>query len=76
MQIDENTLINVLNYLKMLDYFSNACITYKILLTIPVVIAYTKRSFSKLKQIKSYLRFTISQKKLNGLVILIIEKKY
>ena len=59
----------------MLDYFSNACITYKILLTIPVVIAYAKRSFSKLKQIKSYLRFTISQKKLNGLVILIIEKK-
>ena len=59
MQIDENTQINVLNYLKMLDSFPNAYITYKILLTIHVTVvsAKKKKSFSKLKLIKSYLRF-------------------
>ena len=38
-QIDENTLINVLNYLKRLDSFPNAYIAYKILLTIPIMVA-------------------------------------
>ena len=45
MQIDENTPINVLNYLKMLDSFPNAYIAYRILLTISVMVASTKRSF-------------------------------
>ena len=60
MQIDENTPINVLNYLKMLDSFPNAYITYRILLTVHVTVASTERSFSKLKLIKPYLRFTMS----------------
>ena len=34
-----------------------------------------KRSFSKLKLIKSYLRSTMSQEKLSGLVILSIENE-
>ena len=45
MQIDENTPINVLNYLKMLDSFPNAYIAYRILLTISVMVASAKRSF-------------------------------
>ena len=45
MQIDENTPINVLNYLKMLDSFPNAYIAYRILLTIFVMVASAKRSF-------------------------------
>ena len=60
MQIDENTPINVLNYLKMLDSFPNAYIAYSILLTVHVIVASTERSFSKLKLIKPYLRFTMS----------------
>ena len=53
-------ILQVLNYLKMLDSFPNAYIAYKILLTIPVTVAYVERSFSKLKLIKYYLRFTMS----------------
>ena len=60
MQIDENTPINVLNYLKRIDSCPNAYIAYRILLTIPVMLVYAKRSFSKLKLIKFYLRFTMS----------------
>ena len=39
LQINENSLINVLNYIKMLKSFPNACIAFRILLTIPVTIA-------------------------------------
>jgi hypothetical protein len=31
--MEENTPIDTLNYIKMLDSFPNACIAYKILLT-------------------------------------------
>ena len=75
MQINENSPINVLNYIKRLEYFPNACISFKILLTIPVTIASIKRSFSKLKLIKSYLKSTMSQERLSGLAILSIEKE-
>ena len=75
MQINENSPINVLNYIKRLEYFSNACIAFRILLTILVTVAPAERSFSKLKLIKSYLRSTMSQEKLSGLSILLIEKE-
>jgi hypothetical protein len=44
-------------------------------LIIPVKVAFAENSFSKLKLIKSYLRSTLSQKRLNELAILSIEKK-
>ena len=60
MQIDESAPINVLNYLKRLDSFPNAYIAYRILLAIPITVAFVERSFSKLELIKFYLRFTMS----------------
>ena len=60
MQINENFPINVLNYIKRLEFFPNACIAFRILLTIHVTVASAERSFSKLKLIKSYLRSTMS----------------
>ncbi|XP_052184180.1 uncharacterized protein LOC127796197 [Diospyros lotus] len=68
--------IDVVNYLKRMDgCFPNACVAYRILLTIPVTVASAERSFSKLKLIKTYLRSTMSQDRLNGLAMLSIEKK-
>jgi hypothetical protein len=40
--------------------------------TIPITVASTERSFLKLKLIKSYLRSTMLQDRLNRLTILII----
>ena len=59
----------------MLDSFPNTCIAYRILLTIPIIVASVEISFSKLKLIKSYLRSTISQERLSGLPILSIENE-
>ena len=61
--------------LKRLESFPNACIAFRILLIIPVTIASAERSFSKLRLIKSYLRSTMSQEKLSGLAILLIENE-
>jgi len=73
-QVEDNSLIDILNQIKRLDSFPNAYIAYRIMLTIPVTVASTERNFSKLKLIKSYLRSTMSQERLNELAILLIEK--
>jgi len=43
--------------------------------TIPVTVASAERSFSKLKLIKTYLRSSISQERLDGLAFLAIENE-
>jgi hypothetical protein len=67
--------LDILNFLKQHDYFPNATIAYRVLLTIPVTVASAERSFSKLKLLKSYLRSTMTQERLNSLATIAIESE-
>ena len=51
---------------------ATACVLF---VTLPVTVANAERSFSKLKLIKSYLRSSISQERLDGLSLLAIENE-
>lgn len=53
----------------------NLYLAFKILLILPVSVASSERSFSRLKLIKSYLRSTMIQERLSSLAILSIEHK-
>ena len=75
MQVKNNTLIDRLNQLKSLNSFPNAYIGYRITLATPITVASVKRSFPKLKLVKSYLRSMMYQERLNGLALLLIEKE-
>jgi hypothetical protein len=59
--------LEILKFLKRHDFFPNAAIACRILLTIPVTVVSAERSFSKLKLLKSYLPFTMTQERLNSL---------
>ncbi|XP_048504198.1 uncharacterized protein LOC125499433 [Beta vulgaris subsp. vulgaris] len=65
--------LDMLKFVKHLDFFPNLVIAYRIMLTIPVTVASAERSFSKLKLLKSYMRSTMSQERLNGLALIAIE---
>ncbi|XP_066313482.1 uncharacterized protein [Miscanthus floridulus] len=65
--------VEILKFLKRHDYFPNASIAYRVLLTIPVTVASAERSFSKLKLLKSYLRSTMTQQRLNDLATIALE---
>ncbi|XP_050878760.1 uncharacterized protein LOC127082569 [Lathyrus oleraceus] len=64
---------DILLFLEGLDCFPNIVIAYRILLTISVTVASAERSFSKLKLLKTYLRSTMSQERLNGLALIAIK---
>jgi hypothetical protein len=59
--------------MKSVDNFPNYCVALRILCTIPVTVASGERSFSKLKLIKTYLRSSMHQERLNNLAMLSIE---
>nr|XP_047145653.1 zinc finger MYM-type protein 1-like [Hydra vulgaris] len=59
---------------ELIKLYSNTWIVLRILLTIPVTVASGERSFSKLKLIKTYLRNTMLQDRLNSLSMLSIEQ--
>ncbi|KAM1817982.1 hypothetical protein ACFX11_002211 [Malus domestica] len=70
------TSIDILNYLKRMRCFPTASTAYRILLTVLVTVASVERSFSKLKLLKSYLRSTMLQERLNGLALISIESGF
>ncbi|XP_065645572.1 zinc finger MYM-type protein 1-like [Hydra vulgaris] len=74
----EMTPLFILNFIKkhcLQKLYSNTWIVLRILLTIPVTVASGERSFSKLKLIKTYLRNTMLQDRLNSLSMLSIEQE-
>jgi hypothetical protein len=67
--------VEVLNFLKRHDCFPNASIAYRVLLTIPVIVVSVEWSFSKLKLLKSYMRTTMTQQRLNDLATISLESE-
>ncbi|XP_042387620.1 uncharacterized protein LOC121979698 [Zingiber officinale] len=67
--------VNIINFVKNIDCYPNVAIAHRILLTMYVTVGSAERSFSKLKLLKTYMRSTMSQERLNGLTILSIEKR-
>ncbi|XP_039299125.1 uncharacterized protein LOC120354976 [Nilaparvata lugens] len=68
-------VLNLIKKSNSKDMFTNLWVALRILLTIPVTVASAERSFSKLKLIKTYLRSTMAQERLNSLAILSIENE-
>ncbi|KAK0144204.1 Zinc finger MYM-type protein 1 [Merluccius polli] len=57
------------------EMYPNVWVALRIAVTIPVTVASAERSFSKLKLIKTYLRSTMSQERLNGLALMSINRE-
>lgn len=71
-------ICDVLNFLEigeMSGIFSNLANLYRIYNVLPVSSASAERSFSRLKQIKSYTRSTMDEIRLSDLSLLNIEKE-
>ncbi|XP_076916647.1 uncharacterized protein LOC143576443 [Bidens hawaiensis] len=67
------TPLDALNNVVPHGFFPNAVNAYRVLLTIQVTVASAEKSFSKLKLLKTYMRSTMSQERLNGLAMISIE---
>lgn len=68
-------LLNAINKMQLQSIFGKVCIALRSFCTLPITVAAGEKVFSKLKQIKSYLRSTMSQERLNNLAILSVENK-
>lgn len=74
--VESKSSFMILSSLKTFNCFPNACTAYRIILTILATVASAERSFSKLKLLKSYLRSTMSQGRLNSLALISIENDF
>lgn len=77
---EPKTKMTVLNVLKLLNKFNlisafpNMYMAYKFVCTIPATSVSSERTFSKLKLIKTRIRSTMVQKRLDSLMLLSCEK--
>ena len=67
-------LLRFLHFNCLHEVFPTVSVALRVLLTIPITVASGERSFSTLKLIKTYLRASMKQDRLNGLALLSIEK--
>ena len=75
------TLRDVIAYAKTLteaqkDLMSEVCMLLKLILVMPATNAVSERSFSALRRIKTFLRTTMTQCRLNNLMVLNIHKDH
>jgi hypothetical protein len=68
------SVIDIFKFVKDSDCYPNISIAYRVLLTMSVTVASAEINFLKLKLIKTYVRSSMSQERLNGLANLSIEK--
>lgn len=79
--VQRHDLTSVLEYLKELSQaqkvlLSEVCKVAKLLLVMPASNALSERSFSALRRVKSFLRATMSQARLNSTMILHVHKDF
>uniref|UniRef100_A0A452XHG8 HAT C-terminal dimerisation domain-containing protein n=1 Tax=Aegilops tauschii subsp. strangulata TaxID=200361 RepID=A0A452XHG8_AEGTS len=67
--------MEIFKHVRKVDCYSNISIAYHIVFTLPITVASAKRSFSKLKLLKNYLRSTMTRERLNAFAAFCIEKK-
>uniref|UniRef100_A0A6P7G194 52 kDa repressor of the inhibitor of the protein kinase-like n=1 Tax=Diabrotica virgifera virgifera TaxID=50390 RepID=A0A6P7G194_DIAVI len=58
------------------DFFPNIYVLLKLLAVLPVSVATVERSFSSLRRLKTYLRNSTSENRLNGLALLSIHRDF
>ena len=76
---DDLSLGGIVSYLKTLSLaarsiYSEIVTLVELILVMPATNATSERSFSALRRIKSYLRTTMSQQRLNNLMVLFIHR--
>lgn len=64
-----------LQKMKLEEIYPNMWVALRIAVTIPVTVAAAERSFSILKLIKTYLRSSMGQERLNGLALMSINQE-
>lgn len=69
------SILEIIYRARIASSFPQLCKLLLLFLTIPVTVASAERSFSKLKIIKSYLRSSMAQERLDGLTLISIENK-
>ncbi|KAG6927717.1 zinc finger MYM-type containing 1 [Chelydra serpentina] len=68
-------MLTIMNRHNLQPVFPNVFVALRIYLTLPVSNCSGERSFSQLKRIKSALRATMVQERLNSLTLLSIESE-
>ena len=77
---EQGSQVTLHNYLRSLpaaqrSFYSQVCILVRLILVMPATNAVSERSFSAMRRLKSYLRSTMTQSRLNHLMILHLNKE-
>ena len=65
---------NAINHFDFMDSYPSLAVLFQILATLPVTTATNEHSFSALKYLKTYLRNTTKEVRLNGLALLNVHR--